>query len=159
MKKTVNLMLLLILTSILASCGTSHKITDNRSAEEKITSQRYVFKANYAVPTSAGFQPRHLTSEYDLKVTPDTITAYLPYFGRAYEAPYNSSEGGIKFTSTKFDYQMKSGKKSGNWIVNIKINDQQKEIKLTFDVWDNGKGDLYVLDQTKQAITFQGELE
>ncbi len=94
-----------------------------------------------------------------MKVTPDTIIAYLPYFGRAYEAPYNSSDVGIKFTSTKFDYKMKQGKKAGNWIINIKINDQIKDIDLTLDVSDNGKADLRIYDQTKQPISFQGELE
>lgn len=159
MKKSIYSIVLLVLAVILASCGSSQKVVDNRSVKEKIESQRYKFIANYAIPTSAGFQPRYLTSEYDLKVTPDTITAYLPYFGRAYEAPLNSSEGGIKFTSTKFEYVMNTGKKPGNWIINIRIKDQFREILLTLDVWDNGKGNLNVWDQNRQSISFQGELE
>ncbi|VBB47026.1 conserved exported hypothetical protein [uncultured Paludibacter sp.] len=159
MKKSIYSIVLLVLAMILASCGASQKVVDNRSVKEKIESQRYKFIANYAIPTSAGFQPRYLTSEYDLKVTPDTITAYLPYFGRAYEAPLNSSEGGIKFTSTKFEYVINTGKKPGNWIINIRIKDQLREILLTLDVWNNGKGDLNVWDQNRQPILFQGELE
>lgn len=159
MKKTINFIVLLISTFFIASCGTTKTVVDNRTVDEKINMQRYVFKANCAIPTSAGFQPRHLTSEYDLKVTPDTISVYLPYFGRAYNAPYNATDGGIKFISTKFDYKMKESKKAGNWTVNIKINDQMNVIELTFDVWDNGKGTLRVFDQSKQPITFQGELE
>lgn len=159
MKRLKFYLILLMSVYLLASCTSTKKIVDNRSASEKITSQRYKFIANYVVPSTAGFQPRYLTSEYSLKVTPDTIQAYLPYFGRAYEAPFNPSEGGIKFTSTNFNYSVKTGKKAGNWIINIKINDQNKGIDLTFDVWDNGKGDLRVYDQTKQPISFQGELE
>lgn len=159
MKRLNIYLIMLISIYISASCGSSKKIVDNRSVKEKIESQRYKFIANYVVPTSAGFQPRSLTSEYDLKVSPDTVEAYLPYFGRAYQAPYNPSDGGIKFTSTKFTYQMQQGKKAGNWVINIRINDQSQDIRLTLDVWDNGKGDLRVLDQTKQPISFQGELE
>ena len=159
MKKSIYSIVLLVLAITLASCGASQKVVDNRSVKEKIESQRYKFIANYAIPTSAGFQPRYLTSEYDLKITPDTITAYLPYFGRAYEAPLNSSEGGIKFTSTKFEYVINTGKKAGNWIINIRIKDQLREILLTLDVWNNGKGDLNVWDQNRQPILFQGELE
>lgn len=152
---------LIMLTSIfmLASCTAGKKMVDNRSVKEKIESQRYTFKADYVSPTSAGFQPRYLTSEYTLKVTPDTVQAYLPYFGRAYEAPFNPSDGGFKFTSTNFNYELKQGKKPGNWIINIKIHDQRQRVEFNFEVWDNGKGDLRVFDQSKQPISFQGELE
>lgn len=141
------------------SCGAIKNVTDNRSVKEKVASQRYTFRANYVIPSSIGFQPNYLTSDYDLKVTPDTIQAHLPFFGRVYEAPINLSDAGINFTSTNFDYQLSQDKKHGNWVIDIKIKDQNREIKLTLDVWDNGKGDLRVLDQNKQAISYQGELQ
>ena len=158
MKKNIHLALALSLVLGFVSCGVSKQLTDNHSVKERVESQRYKFLATYVIP-SGGFQARHLTPSYDLKVTPDTITAYLPYFGRAYEAPFDPSEGGIKFTSTKFDYRMTPGKKAGNWLVNIRILDQRWEIFLTLDVWENGKGDLDVRDQSKQSILFRGELE
>ena len=158
MKKNIYLVAILFLFLGFVSCGTSKQVVDSRPVKEKIESKRYTFAADYAIPTG-GFQPRHLTPGYDLKVTPDTITAYLPYFGRAYEAPFDPSEGGIKFTSTKFDYRMTPWKKAGNWLVNIRILDQRWEIFLTLDVWENGKGDLDVRDQSKQSILFRGELE
>lgn len=159
MRKLHNYLFVLFIFISVTSCFSTKKLKDTRTVKEKIESQRYTFKADYVTPTSAGFQSRYLTSEYTLKVTPDTVQAYLPYFGRAYEAPFNPSEGGIKFTSTNFNYELKQGKKPGNWIINIKINDQRQLIELNFDVWDNGKGDLRVFDQSKQPISFQGELE
>jgi len=99
MKSKFLLFVLFIFISV-TSCFSTKKLKDTRTVKEKIESQRYTFKADYVTPTSAGFQSRYLTSEYTLKVTPDTVQAYLPYFGRAYEAPFNPSEGGIKFTKS-----------------------------------------------------------
>ena len=159
MKRLNFYLIMLIALFIFTSCVTTKKVVDNRSVKEKIESKRYTFITNYVIPSSVGFQPRYLTSDYFLKVTPDTIQAYLPYFGRAYEAPFNSDDAGIKFTSTNFDYQIIIDTKAINWTINININDQNRPIQLTFEVWENGKGDLRVLDQNKQAISFQGELE
>ena len=159
MKKVNYFIALIILVSITASCGVSKKMVDNRTIKEKIESQRFVFKANYAIPTSAGFQPRYLSSEYDLKVTPDTIIVFLPYFGRPYEAPMGISDGGIKFESTDFDYNLTNGKKADNWIVNIKVKDQKRFIYLVLEIWENGKGNLNVRDESRQPISFNGEIE
>ena len=48
-----------------------------------------------------GYRSIYLSPYYYLKVSKDTVVAYLPYFGRAYTAPADPTEGGIKFTSTK----------------------------------------------------------
>ena len=94
-----------------------------------------------------------------MKVNPDTVRAYLPYYGRAYVAPMNPSEGGIKFTSTDFDYQVAPGKRKGNWQVNIRTRDTGREIFLYFDIWENGTARLNVTDTNRQPISFQGDLE
>ena len=60
----------------------------------------YVFKANFVNPQRGG--GHQLTSDYDLTVSKDTINAFLPYFGRAYTAPVDPTEGGIKFKTTNF---------------------------------------------------------
>ena len=151
-------MMMFILALTVISCGTSKVAVDDRTVQEKMNSKRYTFLADHVYPTG-GFRSRYLSPGYDLKITPDTISAYLPYFGRAYQADYGSTDGGIKFTSTDFEYKIEQGKKPGNWIVNIRTKDQRKEVTLTLNVWNNGKASLDVHDQTKQPILFQGELE
>ena len=68
------------------------------------------------------------------------------------------SRGGINFTSTKFDYRVKEGKKDGNWQVEIKTKDTDREILLNFDIWDNGSAKLDVTDPNRQSISFQGNI-
>src|SRR5258708_31969333 len=73
------------------------------AVKKMIDDGNYVFQANYAYPQRGG--QRTLTSEYDLRVSKDSIIAYLPYFGEAHMAPNpGETEGGIKFTSTNFVY-------------------------------------------------------
>lgn len=94
---------LLFAASVMA--GSSIIKAQNKKPDEvntMIESRNYIFKARTVNPQNS--VSRQLTSEYDLTVSRDTIISYLPYFGRAYVAPINPSEGGIKFTSPKFEY-------------------------------------------------------
>ena len=144
------------------SCGgvkpTAEQQQQQKILREKIQSQHYRFIATFVVPRG-NFQPRYLTSEYDLKISKDTVEAFLPYFGVAYEAPADLTGGGIKFLSNDFDYRINPGKKAGNWIVNIRIRDQRNEILLFLNIWENGNADLDVMDTSRQSISFRGKVE
>ena len=125
---------------------------------EKIENRQFKFLANYAIPRG-NFQPRHLTSSYDVKVTPDTVYSHLPYFGVAYSAPWNPSESPLIFNSTKFDYSVTAGKQKGSWIINITMYDRLNPVRYIFTLWENGSGDLVVWDSSRQSISFRGEIE
>ncbi|HEY0066028.1 MAG TPA: DUF4251 domain-containing protein, partial [Flavisolibacter sp.] len=62
-----------------------------------VESGNYIFKPQTVMPSVGG--SRFLTSEYELVVSKDTLASFLPYFGRAFTAPVNPTEGGIRFTS------------------------------------------------------------
>ena len=144
------------------SCGsvkpTAEQQQQQKHLREKIQSQHYRFIATFVVPRG-NFQPRYLTSEYDLKISKDTVEAFLPYFGVAYEAPADLTGGGIKFLSRKFEYSINPGKKAGNLIVNIRILDQLNEVILRLNIWENGNADLDVMDTSRQSISFRGKVE
>lgn len=126
---------------------------DIRSA---VTAQEYTFKANNA--ESARGRNRMLTSEYDLRVSKDTIVAYLPYFGRAYSAPMDPSSGGIKFTSVDFSYSLTERPKGG-WEVLIKPNDAKDVQQLFLTISENGYGSLQATGTNRQPISFTGQIE
>jgi hypothetical protein len=124
----------------------------------------YVFVANYVMPQQG--VGRALNTDYDLTVTKDTITSYLPYFGRAYIAPTNpySADGfGIKFKSTNFNYNVTEIKK-GSWEVVIKpkssnISDMTDVQTLRLSIYDNGYATLYVNSTNREPISFNGTIE
>lgn len=98
---------------------------------------------------------RQLTSEYTLEVVPDTVVAYLPYFGRAYTAPMDPTKGGIQFTSTKFDYKVDSLKKGG-WSVKIRPSDVREVQDLNLQISSEGYATLNVTSTQRQPISFTG---
>nr|WP_165024102.1 DUF4251 domain-containing protein [Dysgonomonas sp. ZJ279] len=161
MKLILKITAIILLTNLLASCKTGETSVSDQGTisrmTEKIDSVNYTFVPSTATPMSGG-RTIQLTSPYSLKITKDTITSYLPYFGRAYSAPYSSDEGGIKFVSTKFDYLI-SEKKKGMWDVSIDIKDNQHNYKLVLRIGDTGYTSLTVQENSRQPISFYGKIE
>lgn len=159
--KKLTILLISTLSVLFISCGTSQTAAEKAekasNLSEQIENLNFDFTANHAYPQ--GFQSIHLTSTYEVKVNPDTIKAYLPYFGRAYRAPMGSDEVGIKFKSTDFESTINIGKMKGEWHVTIETKDTPSPIKLYFHLWDNGTARLNVIEQDRQSISFQGVVE
>lgn len=125
--------------------------------KSSVEATSYIFEANSALPQRGGF--RQLTSEYDLRVTKDSVISFLPYFGRAYfDVPYGGADGGIKFTSTKFDYKV-TAKKKGGWEVVIKPTDAKNINSLTLSISSDGYASLAVSSFNRDFITFDGYLK
>lgn len=145
------LLLIVMIASLnIASAQNSKK---ESAVTSLILSKNYVFEAQSATPMRG--QVRQLTYGYDLTVTKDTIISHLPYFGRAYVAPMNPSEGGIMFTSTKNDYKVRARRKGG-WEVSIETKDQGDNKKMTLSVQESGYATLQVTSNNRQPISFYG---
>jgi Domain of unknown function (DUF4251) len=118
-----------------------------------INSQRYRFIAQSETPLTG--RMRQLDSQYDLLVTKEQVAADLPYIGAAYFSPSNPAEGGIKFTSKNFDYNIAKRKKDG-WDVLIKCKDITDPPNMNMTVFSNGKATLQVTSNNRQGISFNG---
>lgn len=146
----------IITTALLAMLATIIEAQEEKkesTTQQIVESKNYIFKAESVNPPRGRY--RYLTSEYDLVVTSDTVTAYLPYFGRAYSAPINPSEGGIKFTSSDFDYTVEK-KKRRSWQIMIKPRDASDIQALYLTIFDNNKATLRVNSVNRESISFNG---
>jgi hypothetical protein len=121
-----------------------------------VDGQNYVFVAQSATPMSGRL--RQLTSDYDMKVTKNSVITYLPYFGRAYQAPIDPTKGGIQFTSKDFEYTATPGKKGG-WNILIKPKDYQDVQQINLSISDGGYGTLQVISTSRQPISFNGIIQ
>lgn len=124
--------------------------------KNSVESNSFVFKARQALPMTGPVV--NLSSSYDLTVSPKTIIAFLPYFGRAYSAPYGSEDNGIKFKSIKFQYSINARKKGG-WNIHIKTLDTRKRYELYLSISTNGYASLSVNDESRQTISFSGIID
>lgn len=168
MKKFTKLMAVSVLvlsclqTATAQEAKTQKKAAKAEAIKKMIDSANYVFEANYVIPLRGG--SKQLTSDYDFKVSKDTITAFLPYYGQAYVAPVSDpNEGGIKFTTANYSYTTKA-RKNGGWEILIKpkdrnISDWRDVQSLMLTVSANGYASLQVLSSNRDAITFDGTIE
>jgi hypothetical protein len=148
------LLLWLFWVPSVAQTNTPQKKSATDITRDLISRNAYVFKAQSVTPMSG--RTRQLTSEYDVQVTKDTVTAYLPYFGRAYTAPLNTNDNGIKFTSTHFT-NTTTPRKKGGWDVVIKPETGDVR-SLSFTISENGYTTLQVISNSRQPISFYGIL-
>jgi hypothetical protein len=119
-----------------------------------IESQHYKFVAQTALPVAGN--NRQLTSEYSLQVDPAEIDSWLPYFGKAYSAPMDPSNAGIKFKSKKFEYKIENTSKGG-WDISINPKDVVKDVfQLNLHVGKSGNATLSVSSNSRQPISFNG---
>ncbi|WP_316832607.1 DUF4251 domain-containing protein [Pedobacter aquatilis] len=147
--------------------------TDKATTAKIVADKNYVFSANTAIPmanqevsqvlrnmpgSQGGGMINLSGSQYDLRVTADSVVAYLPYYGRSFSAPYNPSEGGIKFKSKDFSYTESKNKK-GTYTINIRTKDLKTEnYQLVLNISENGYSTLMVNSNNKQPINFNGVL-
>lgn len=169
--KTFKLCLVVCLTAIASH---AYSQTDKTTTKKIVEEKNYTFVATSAMPLAAADISKILNSMpggqgggvinlsgsgYTLKVTADSVVAYLPYYGRSYQAPLNPSEGGINFNSKKFTYSKTQGKK-GSYTVNIDTKDGTGEnYRLVLNISSNGYAILVANSIYKQPITYQGFLK
>src|SRR5882762_1176987 len=125
------------------------------SLKKAIESGRFVFMAQSATPMSG--RTRQLTYDYKLDIRKDTIIADLPYYGRSYSPTYGSSDGGINFTTTNFDYSSKEGAKGG-WDIIITPKEIRNVSRMSLNVSNAGYSSLTVTSNTRQQISFNGHI-
>jgi len=121
--------------------------------KDLVDSGQFIFLAQTAMPSSG--PTKQLTSEYDVRLSKNTFVSHLPYFGRAYSAPYGTGDGGFNFTSKDFTYSPKTRKKGG-WEITIKPKDVTDVREFLLTVSENGYGTLQVMSNNRRPISFSG---
>ncbi|MGV3656590.1 MAG: DUF4251 domain-containing protein [Chitinophagaceae bacterium] len=125
-----------------------------KEVEAMVKNGEFIFMAQTASPMRG--RTVQLTSEYDVVISKDSIRTFLPYFGRAYMAqPYGTGEGGIKLTTTEFNYNL-SDKKKKRWNLLIEPKDRTEVQQLVFSISKNGYATLQVVSTNRDPITFNG---
>ena len=147
-----------LLSTLFFSCSSTKKagklkVEDIRSM---INAQRFTFVAERVNPLRGS--SRILSSNYEVSLKRDTMDCYLPYFGRAYQAPLDPSKGGLDFKSFKFSYNVTLNN-NDEWQVYISPKDYSEVQQLYFQIFGNGTATLNVINTNRDPISFYGHIE
>ena len=129
----VGIVLLLAGQSLYAQSKKEKKEQKANEVKELIDSKRFTVDVDRAIPM--GGRSVNLTSPYSLEMRGDSVISYLPYFGRAYSAPYGGGDG-LRFEGSITD----------------------DTFAFSVQVFSNGSATINVTPVNKQNITFYGEL-
>ena len=157
MKKSVFLMMMCGIILLLTSCS-SMKTSPAVTAQfaEKVENRNYTVKMNYANPMR--MRPVYLSSEYTLQVKGDSAIAFLPYYGVAHVAPFEPSEGGIKFAQPMTNYKIESNKNQTGWNITFRVKSNQSVYDVFITAFQNGSCSVSVNSYERDMISFQGEI-
>lgn len=159
MKKSFNsfALITLAIAVLIAGCTTTRhdqKLTPIQ-LQSLVKKQRFLFTAESVSPLRGNI--KILTTPYDVTLKKDTLVCFLPYFGRAYQAPISQTDVGVKFTSTKFEYSVMPGKKD-SWEVKIVPKDNTDIRQMNFDIFNDGSASLDILSNFRDAISYRGHI-
>lgn len=143
----------LLLLSFIVVVTVIHAQDSTKTIRTILDGKHYSFEPSSMTPMRGS--TRQLNGGFSLDVRGDTLRVYLPYIGRAYSAPYGSSDAGYDFTSTNYEYNIKEGKKK-SYEVTMKIKDKFAGTTFYFTIFDNGSATLRANSSDKQDISYNG---
>jgi len=128
------------------------ELQKQKEIQELVASQNFIFEAQKATPQ--GGRLIHLDyNTYFLKFNADKTTCDIPFFGRAYNVPYNG-DGGIKFEGKPENIKIENKSKNINVRATVKgINDSYD---LMFRIFYNGSATLSVNSNSRGPISYDG---
>ena len=100
----------------------------------------------------------HLTSTYTMEASDGVFRAYLPYFGRAYNAEYGG-DGGIEFDGKPEELEIEKEHEKREIIVTFEIGDGNDRYDGILWVGASGYGTLVVNSQNRQSISYYGYIQ
>lgn len=134
----------------------AEKITVQKNEIKKlIENKSFVFEARTAYSSELG--TKNLSSLYNVKVKKDTIYSYLPYYGRAYNVDYASTESPMIFDLPVKELEILKDQKKG-YQVEVKVKKGMDNIIFNFSISETGSATLTVTSTHRQVITYSGEI-
>ena len=139
-------------------CSAQNKTTGLTEAQvmDLVNNKQFQFLAQYMVPS--GGRSKVLTENYTVNVSPEEVSADLPYVGRSYQAPIDPADVGIRFVSKEFNYEEKKGKKD-SWEITISPKDGKDVRSCMFTIYPNGNANLMVNSNNRQTISYSGVIK
>ncbi|MBP1615951.1 MAG: hypothetical protein H6Q13_3399 [Bacteroidetes bacterium] len=130
------------------------KAEKEQAVKEKIESRNYSVDVNTALPRRG--ISIHLTSSYSLEVRNDSLSSWLPYYGRAYSIPYGGGDG-LTFKAPIEGYKL-SYDKRGTAKIEFTAHTKEDLYEFNILIFTSGSSSISVNMHNRDSIDFSGEL-
>jgi hypothetical protein len=120
-----------------------------------VDDKTFVFKATNANPMKG--RTINLTTQYDVKITQDSIFSYLPYYGVAYNVNYGSTDSPMIFEKPFETCDMEKTK--NGYLVKVTAKNGNDRLEYSFHISETGTTTLNVSSMNRQSISYYGNLE
>ncbi len=161
MGRKVCMIFIAVIAIVLSSCGTTDGLTKaerqaqvTRQVQEGLDTRHYTIAVDWMKPL--GGMPRHVSSNYELKVNGDEVDSYLPYTGEAYRLPYGGGKG-LNFKGTISHYNI-TYPTSNRSHIEFTVTNEEDSYLFRIDVFNNGKAIIDIIARDRDAISFDGEM-
>jgi hypothetical protein len=145
---------IIIYLLLFASCRSARPEVEKIA--EAIDSRNYMFVVQNITPSGTVQRPI-TTGDYNLQVHRDSISVFLPFFGRAFNPSVGMQGGPIQINTKEFQYS--SDKKKDRWEILIQPPNTSDVRQLFLSVSENGYGTLQVVSTNRENISFTGIIE
>lgn len=139
------------------------KAIQENKTEQYLTDTGYTFSPQTMFPM--GMPAQQLTSFFELNIGKDTVTSYLPYAGRAFQAPYGERTSVTDFISTDFTYsETRNSKGIYKILIDLKDNREVRTISITIytgkdKTQTEDNADVQITFNQRQSITYRGKIQ
>ena len=144
------------LALILSGCKASSSTTKDAQFEQMralIEGGEFVYTVQSANPT--GGKTVQITSSYTLEVKDGIYKAYLPYFGRAYNASYGGN-GGVEFEGEPTDLKVDKNGDKRTITITFNIKNKDENFGCSLVTGGSGNGTLTVTSSNRSTISYYG---
>jgi hypothetical protein len=163
--KTLMMMAILVICVLGVSAQETEKKSKKELKAEKeakkieetkalVESKMFVFDARTANPMKG--RTMSLTTDYDVKITQDSIYSYLPYYGVAYTASYGGTDSPMIFDKPFDTINMEKTKKG--YTIEVDVKNGNDKLDFSFYISENGTTTLSVSSTNRQSITYYGDI-
>lgn len=100
----------------------------------------------------------NLSASYDMVFDSLKVKAYLPYYGRAYQAKYGNTEGGVKFDLMAPTIEKIYNDRKKTYFISTELKDSDEKYSIHLTVGLNGFADLKIDFLNRQWISYYGTI-
>lgn len=152
---------LYLVIGVLTACG-SLKLPPEEQAIKELKVMDKVVTGNYSIEVDQLKTFRgntvSLSPDYKLEIHDGMAEAYLPFFGRATQAPI-LNDGGIQFTEKMENYRITSLEKQEGWSISFNINTIEYNYNFHLTIYNTSKSVIYITSMQRDPISFFGEIQ